>query len=149
MNALRISEGTQVTLHFALKLENGDLVDSTFAGEPAQFVVGDGRLFDTFEKVLLGLTAGVSETFLISAEQGFGQPNPNNIQTFKRDDFADDIQLDIGLIITFADAQNTELPGVVTDFDEDRVTVDFNHPLAGKNIHFEVKIIDVVPVVKH
>ncbi|MBX2808609.1 MAG: FKBP-type peptidyl-prolyl cis-trans isomerase [Cellvibrionaceae bacterium] len=144
-----IGEGTQVTLHFALKLDNGDLVDSTFDAEPAQFVVGDGRLFESFEKVLFGLTAGVSETFIISPEEGFGQPNPSNIQTFKRSEFGDDIALQKGLIITFADAQNTELPGVVTAVDEAHVIVDFNHPLAGRHIHFEVEIIDVTPVVTH
>lgn len=146
---LTIGEGTQVTLHFALKLDGGDIVDSTFEGDPAQFTVGDGNLLEGFEQALFGLSAGDNETFVIPPEKGFGQANPNNVQEFKREDFAEDVELEKGLMLSFADAQNAELPGVVTDFNDENVTVDFNHPLAGKPINFEVKILQVDPAVKH
>ena len=148
-DTLMIGEGTQVTLHFALKLEAGEVVDTTFDGDPAQFTIGDGNLLEGFEQALFGLTAGDSETFVIPPEKGFGQANPNNIQEFKRDTFAEDLTLEKGLMLSFADAQNAELPGVVTDFNEEKVTVDFNHPLAGKPINFEVQIIQVDPAIKH
>jgi FKBP-type peptidyl-prolyl cis-trans isomerase SlpA len=146
---LPVGEGTKVTLHFELKLNNGEVVDSTLEADPATFTVGDGNLLDGFEKVLFGLTAGAKETFFISPEQGFGQSNPNNLQSFSSDQFDTDVDLQPGLMLSFADAQNTELPGVVVSVDEEAVTVDFNHPLAGKNIVFEVEIISVDPVVKH
>ena len=149
MTSLSVGEGTQVTLHFALKLNNGDVVDSTFGKEPASFTFGDGNLLEGFERALVGLTAGAKETFLIEPVDGFGQSNPNNVQHFSRDQFDDGIELQEGLMLSFADAQNSELPGVVSAFDEESVTVDFNHPLAGKDIHFEVEIISVSPAVKH
>ncbi|MFT7222734.1 MAG: FKBP-type peptidyl-prolyl cis-trans isomerase SlpA [Cellvibrionaceae bacterium] len=149
MTLLPVGEGTKVTLHFELKLNNGEVVDSTLEADPATFTVGDGNLLDGFEKVLFGLTAGAKETFFISPEQGFGQSNPNNLQSFSSDQFDTDVDLQPGLMLSFADAQNTELPGVVVSVDEEAVTVDFNHPLAGKNIVFEVEIISVDPVVKH
>ena len=149
MSGLVIEEGTQVTLHFAIKVNSGDIVDSTFDGEPATFTVGDGNLLPGFEERLLGLSSGHVEEFVIAPEKGFGQHNPSNIQTIPRDQFGDDITLEQGLVLSFADAQNTELPGVVADFKDKDVTVDFNHPLAGKDVHFEVKIIAVEPAVKH
>lgn len=149
MTSLSISEGTQVTLHFALRLENGEVVDSTFEKEPANFTVGDGNLLEGFEQALFGLTAGDKQTFWVGPEQGFGQANPNNIQHFSLSQFDKNIELEEGLVLSFADAQNTELPGVVVGFDAESVTVDFNHPLAGKGIEFEVEIIAVEPVVKH
>ncbi len=97
MTALVIGEGTQVTLHFSLTLKNGHVVDSNFDQEPAQFVIGDGNLLEGFEKAILGLPAGVREVFTISPEDGFGQANPSNIQTFKRDQFDDDLELEEGL----------------------------------------------------
>jgi FKBP-type peptidyl-prolyl cis-trans isomerase SlpA len=142
MTALVIGEGTQVTLHFSLTLKSGHVVDSNFDKEPAKFVVGDGNLLEGFEKAIFGLPAGVRE-------DGFGQANPSNIQTFKRDQFDDDLELEEGLMLSFADAQNAELPGVVSSFDEAMVTVDFNHPLAGKEIEFEVQILSVDPSIKH
>jgi FKBP-type peptidyl-prolyl cis-trans isomerase SlpA len=149
MTALVIGEGTQVTLHFSLSLKNGHVVDSNFDQEPAQFVVGDGNLLAGFEKAILGLPAGVREVFTISPEDGFGQPNPSNIQTFKRDQFDEELELQEGLMLSFADAQNAELPGVVASFDDAEVRVDFNHPLAGKEIEFEVQILSVDPSVTH
>ncbi|MGH1485095.1 MAG: FKBP-type peptidyl-prolyl cis-trans isomerase [Cellvibrionaceae bacterium] len=149
MTLLSVGEGTEVTLHFSLRLKSGEVVDSTFEKEPATFTVGDGNLLEGFERALFGLTAGAKEKFTINPEQGFGQANPNNIQNFPRDQFDDDISLEEGLMLSFADAQNAELPGVVTTFDDESVTIDFNHPLAGKDIEFEVEIISVDPSVKH
>ena len=149
MSDLVIAEGTKVTLHFAIKMEDGHVVDSTFDEEPATFTVGDGNLLSGFEEVLMGLSSGVKEVFTVSPEKGFGQHNPSNIQMIARDQFSDDIVLEKGLVLSFADAQNAELPGVVADFDDKEVTVDFNHPLAGKQVEFEVEIIAVEAAVTH
>lgn len=144
-----VSEGTKVTLHFSITLASGELIDSTFEQEPATFTVGDGNLLEGFEEVVMGLSAGSKEVFTISPEKGFGQHNPSNLQTIKRDQFGDDITLEKGLVLSFADAQKAELPGVVAEFSDEEVVVDFNHPLAGKEVLFEVDIIKVEPVVQH
>jgi len=143
MNELVIGPGTQVTLHFALKLEEGDIVDSTFERAPATFTVGDGKLLPGFERKLFGLSKGAREQFTILPEDAFGQPNPANVQRFKRDMFAADMELHPGLVISFADAAQAELPGVVSGIEGDEVLVDFNHPLAGRTLLFDVQIFDV------
>ncbi len=140
---MQISDSSQVTLHFSLELDNGDLVDSTFGNNPATFTMGDGSLLKGFEKNLLGLKAGDKQAFIIPQEDGFGATNPNNIQQFKRSTFKQDVELSEGLMMSFADANGGELPGVIKAFDESMVTVDFNHPLAGNNITFTVEIHDV------
>ena len=139
---LRIGPDREVTLHFALKLENGDVVDSTFDKQPATFKVGDGNLLPGFEVALYGFKAGDKRSLPIGPEQGFGQGNPQNIQVMPRAQFAD-MELSEGLLIIFNDAANAELPGVVKAFDANQVTIDFNHPLAGKELTFDVEIIDV------
>lgn len=143
MSELMIAENTRVTLNFALKLEDGAVIDSNFEGEPVSFVVGDGNLLPGFENTLLGLIAGAEEVFVVKPEDAFGQSNPNNMQQVPRDQFAADMELVEGLVVSFADAQKAELPGVVHSFDDKQVTVDFNHPLAGRDIIFDVKVIDV------
>lgn len=149
MTNLVIGEGTEVTLHFALKLENGDVIDSNFNTSPATFVVGDGNLLPGFERALFGMSAGESNTYVIKPEDGFGQSNPNNMQVMSRDQFDDSLELVEGLMLSFADAQKAELPGIVAAFDDKTVTIDFNHPLAGRNILFEVQILQVAPAVTH
>ncbi|MBD1551066.1 FKBP-type peptidyl-prolyl cis-trans isomerase [Pseudomonas typographi] len=142
MTDTRIGQNTEVTLHFALHLENGDTVDSTFDKAPAVFQVGDGNLLPGFEAALFGFKAGDERTLVIPPENGFGQPNPQNVQLMPRSQF-EGMELAEGLLVIFNDAANTELPGVVKAFDAQQVTVDFNHPLAGKTLTFEVHIIDV------
>lgn len=147
--ALTIGPGVKVTLNFAIRLENGDTVDSTFDAHPATFEVGDGNLLDGFEEVLFGMSAGSRETFIIQPENGFGQHNPNNVQEIPRSEFDPSMQLEEGLMVSFADAANTELPGVIAAIHDDIVEVDFNHPLAGRELHFEVEIISLEPATKH
>lgn len=137
-----INTSSKITLHFSLGLENGDTVDSTFGKAPATFVMGDGSLLPGFEKPLLGLKAGDKKQFLIQQQDAFGAHNPQNIQHFKRSSFQQDA-LQEGMIVSFADAAGNELPGVVKQIGSDDVTVDFNHPLAGRSLVFSVEIIHV------
>lgn len=145
MTEQRIGPDKEVTLHFALGLENGDVVDSTFDKKPATFKVGDGNLLPGFEQQLYGLKAGDKRSLQVAPEQGFGQHNPQNVQVMPRNQF-EGMELSEGLLVIFKDAANAELPGVVKAFDDRQVTVDFNHPLAGKALTFEVEIIDVKSV---
>ncbi|WP_111643336.1 FKBP-type peptidyl-prolyl cis-trans isomerase [Marinimicrobium alkaliphilum] len=149
MRDLIVGPGTTVTLHFSLQLKDGEVVDSNFETEPATFTVGDGNLLPGFEKALFGLREGDRKELLIKPEDGFGQHNPSNIQEIPRDDFGPDIELSEGLMLSFADAQKTELPGVIREFDDEVVLVDFNHPLAGHDIVFDVAILKIEPAQVH
>jgi len=145
---LRIDEGMEVTLHFTLSLEDGTVVDSTRDKAPATFKVGDGNLPPGFEHPLKGLSTGESGTFEITPEHAFGQHNPQNIQMLKRDDFESD-EPEVGMVMSFADAAGGELPGVIKSIEGEQVEVDFNHPLAGRTLTFEVEVLDVKPATTH
>ena len=142
MSEQRIGQNSRVTLHFALKFDNGDVVDSNFEKDPATFTIGDGSLLPGFERVLFGLKDGDQRSFEILPEQGFGTPNEQNVQEMPRSQF-DYMELDYGVLVIFKDAAGGEMPGVVKAFNEQQVTVDFNHPLAGKVITLDVAIITV------
>lgn len=139
----QIGPGKRVTLHFSIALADGTLVDTTRErAEPAEFTVGDGSLLPGFENAIFGLRPGDRRSVFIDAKRGFGEPNPDNVQTFMRNHF-NNIALEPGLMVSFAD-RGGELPGVVLSLDDDTVTVDFNHPLAGRDLVFEVDIIRVM-----
>lgn len=142
----RIAKDKQVTIHFTLCLVDGEVIDTTEGKQPAVFVLGDGNLLPGFEKPLMGLKSGDKRSVVISPEQGFGPHRDDNVQKFKRDQFADIAAtgtIEPGVVINFADASNAELPGVVQEVQTDYVVVDFNHPLAGKDLTFQVEILDV------
>ena len=144
-----ISEGTRVFLNFSVSLEDGSEVDTNFGGDPVDFAVGDGSLLPGFERRLFGMTAGQRQMFRVPPEDAFGQPNENNVQRLPRDQFEEDIDLEIGLVFSFADAGGGELPGMIIAFDDDEVTIDFNHPLAGRTILFDVQVHRVEPAELH
>lgn len=140
---MQIHEHSKVTLHFSLSLEDGQVVDSTFDAQPATLNIGDGNLPEGFEKHLIGLAAGDKRTVSVPPEEAFGQQNPSNIQRFKKEQFAQTGDLEVGMMLSFKDAGNNELPGMVSSFEGEVVMVDFNHPLAGKTLTFEVEVIAV------
>ena len=137
----RVTENSRITLHFELALADGQVVDSTFDKSPAQFSYGDGSLLPSFEACLLGLAAGDEGDFEMTPEKAFGVRNPNNIQRMARSQFAIDIEE--GMIVSFADVGKNELPGVIVEIGDVDVEVDFNHPLAGRTLTFKVKVLSV------
>lgn len=144
-----VSEGTRVFVNFSVSLEDGSEVDSNFGGDPVEFVVGDGNLLPGFERLLFGMSAGQRKIFTVPPESAFGQPNDHNVQQIPRSQFDGDAELEIGLLYSFADASGGELPGLIVAFDDDEVTIDFNHPLSGRNILFDVLVHRVEPVELH
>lgn len=140
---MTIDSQSRITLHFELAMEDGSVVDSTFDRSPATFTYGDGSLLPGVERKLLGMQAGEKKDFELKPEDAFGQPNPANIQHFKRDQFGADMELNEGMVISFADAQRAELPGVVQSVSDDEVIVNFNHPLAGRTLRFTAEILNV------
>lgn len=139
----RIGPGKKVTLHFSVALDGGEVVDNTRpGGVPAEFTIGDGSLLPGFETALFGLREGDRRSVCIDARHGFGDWNPDNQQTFTKVQFSG-MSLVPGLVVSFADRAG-ELPGVVKEVGEETVLVDFNHPLAGRDLVFEVDIIRVM-----
>ncbi|EEB77594.1 peptidyl-prolyl cis-trans isomerase, FKBP-type, putative [marine gamma proteobacterium HTCC2148] len=144
-----VSEGTRVFLNFSVSLEDGSEVDTNFGGDPVDFAIGDGSLLPGFERRIFGMLAGDRQMFEVPPEDAFGQPNENNVQRVPLEQFDEDIELEIGLVFSFADAAGGELPGMIISFDDKEVTIDFNHPLAGRTILFDVLIHRVEPAELH
>ncbi|BFT29715.1 FKBP-type peptidyl-prolyl cis-trans isomerase [Alteromonas sp. D210916BOD_24] len=144
--SLVIGSDSEVILHFDLKLEDGSAADSTRVNnKPAKMVMGDGSLTPNFEACLLGLKKGDKKAFTLAANDAFGEPNPNNIHYMDRSRFGADLKIEEGMILAFSQPDGSEIPGIIRSAAGDSVTVDFNHPLAGQTVIFDVEIIDVKP----
>ena len=145
-----IEHGSQVTLHFSVALTDGHVVDSNFDMSPASFNVGDGNMLPGFESQLLGLCKGDEVDVVLTPEQAFGPVNQDNVHRLPRsrfnqflDDEYEDLQ--VGTVVSFKDPGGFDLPGVVKEKSTTGVVVDFNHPLAGKDIVFKARIVEVIP----
>ena len=139
-----IGAGSTVIFHFDIKLSDGSAAESTRVhNKPAKLQMGDGSLSPAFEAQLTGLQAGDSKTFTLAPEDAYGLPNPDNIYYVDRSKFSLEAPAQAGMIVSFAMPDGSELPGLVREVVGDSVTVDFNHPLAGKTLIFSVEICDV------
>lgn len=146
----RIEPGCEVSLHFSLTLTDGQEIDSNFGSRPASFKLGDGNMLPGFEEVLLGMQAGEEVERTLPAEKAFGEVNPANRQNFPRDKFGHLLDDELmpaseGSVVSFRDPAGFELPGVVEKITGQTITVNFNHPLAGKDIVFRARIVSVLP----
>ncbi len=139
-----IAQNSAVTLHFTIKLKDGSVADSTHnSGKPAKLVIGDGSLSDNFEQCLLGMKAGQQQAVELVADDAFGQPNPDNIHHMDRAKFIGEADVEVGTIMAFSGPDGMEIPGIITNIAGDSVTVDFNHPLAGQDVIFDIEILSV------
>jgi FKBP-type peptidyl-prolyl cis-trans isomerase SlpA len=141
----KIQMGSRISLHFALLMPGGEEIDTTRRGKPAALTLGDGNLLPGFESALLGLSAGDDAQLIVPAEQAFGERVEANVRLLAKTLFADftsEEPLEPGLVVSFQ-APDGELPGVVKAVYEDTVQVDFNHPLSGSDITFDVSILSV------
>jgi FKBP-type peptidyl-prolyl cis-trans isomerase SlpA len=140
-----IQAGSRVTLHYTLALADETVVDSTRGGEPATFVVGSGELVEILERRLLGLTAGEHRHFEISATESQMPVSAEAVQTLARSDFPAELALEPGQVFGFTAPSGEEVPGLIVSVTDTEVIVDFSHPLAGRDLIFDVEIIAVEP----
>jgi FKBP-type peptidyl-prolyl cis-trans isomerase SlpA len=130
-------------MHFSLSFKDGTEAFSTFGNEPASLVMGDGSLTDGMELSLYGLGAGDEQSLTLSPDQAFGMRDSEKIHGMPREDFGPELELKPGVIVAFDTPSGEELAGTVIDFDDQTVQVDFNHPLAGHEVVFNVEILEV------
>ncbi len=137
-----IKEGSTVTVHYTLTVA-GDVVDSSVGGDPIRFQAGLDQLVPGFEKAVMGMKAGDKKSFEVAPEEGYGPINPESFKEIPRDRLAPDIKPESGMTL-YAKGSNGEIiPVKITEVKEESVVLDFNHPLAGKTLRFDVEIIDV------
>lgn len=138
-----ISQHSPVTLHYRISLEDGTELESSFGEEPLEFVMGEETLTEGMELSLLDLKVGDKQTITLTPEQTYGHRDPENIHDLNPADFPADMTPEKGQVIAFDTPAGDDINGVVVDVKADKVSVDFNHPLSGNNLVFEVEILEV------
>ena len=143
-NAIReIVPGSRVSLHLRISLTDGTEAIFTFDDEPLTIVMGEGHLQPGLELALYGLKVGDTENLTLDAEQAYGLHDDQLVHQIPRSEFPADLQPEKHQVINFSVPNGEETPGTVLAVEDDQVTVDFNHPLAGHDIRFEAKILSV------
>lgn len=147
-NLAVVTESAYLTLHYRLASMDGTDIVSTFDENPATLQLGNGQLAPFLEACLIGLPEGTHQIFELAPEQAFGPRNPDLIQHVSRATLTENSNLGeeyaIGDLVEFAAPSGGRFAGVLRSIDTDSALFDFNHPLAGQQVKFEVKIIGIL-----
>ena len=145
MTARIVAAGDTVQLRYALRPRGGDDLISNFDdAEPETVTLGDGTLAPMLEQWLVDLPPGERHVFLLDPWQAFGESQPELIQTLPKTDLPADMEFEIDQLVEFAMPNGQTLAGHILEIGDDAVKVDFNHPLAGLFIEFEVEIVCIL-----
>lgn len=137
--------GDKVKVHYTGKLEDGTVFDSSVEGEPLEFTIGSGEIIPGFEDEIIGMEEGEKKTFTIPSDKAYGPHREELMLKVARDEFPPDIEPFEGQNLQLRQPDGQVFYVVVIEVDEKTVTLDANHPLAGKDLTFDVELVEILP----
>ena len=139
-----VAANSLVTLYYRLSTgEDAELV-STFGATPATVQLGSGELAPMLERCIEGMATGERREFLLTPDEGFGPHNPNLVQRMARGELPADSVVELHGLVEFTAPAGGRFAGIVREVNDDSVLIDFNHPLAGKTLRFEVEVVGIL-----
>ncbi len=140
----KASKGDTVKVNYTGKLEDGSVFDSSEEREPLEFTLGEGQLIPGFEKAVDGMEVGESATVNIPADTAYGERRDDLEIDISKSELPVDVEPKEGMQLQMKQKQNDEvIPVRITDVADDKVTIDANHPLAGKDLNFDIEVVDI------
>jgi FKBP-type peptidyl-prolyl cis-trans isomerase 2 len=138
-----IKNGDTVKVHYTGTLDNGEVFDSSIQRDPLQFTLGQGQLIPGFEKAVIGLGVGDVTTANIPSAEAYGEHNPQMEVTVEKAQLPEGMEPEIGMQLQLNQPDGQPIPCVITKIEGEMVTIDANHPLAGKDITFNIEIVEI------
>lgn len=139
----QVKENDTVKVHYTGKLKDGQVFDSSLEREPLEFTMGKGQLIPGFEKGILNMEVNEKKTVTIPAEEAYGAPREELIQEVKKDQLPEDIKPEVGMGLVSKNPDGQEMNLVVAEVKDDTIVVDGNHPLAGKDLVFDLEVVEI------
>lgn len=139
-----VKTGDKVAVHYTGKLEDGSVFDTSCDREPLTIILGERRVISGFEKAIVGMSSGESKTATIPAAEAYGEHHPEMVVKFSRDRIPSDIRANVGDQLQVQTTSGQTVAARVVDVSEADVTLDANHPLAGKDLTFEIELVEIV-----
>lgn len=137
---MRIEKGRVVDLDYSLHLGDGDVVDRSEPGEPLTYLHGEGEIVPGLESALEGMEQGQKKQVVVTPADGYGDRDPKRIQRVPREAFPPGFVPEVGMELSAQGPDGEEVPFVVDKVEPSAVTIDLNHPLAGKTLHFDITV---------
>ncbi len=140
----QVKSGDKIKVHYHGKLNNGETFDSSQGREPLEFEVGSGMVIKGFDDGVTGMTVGEKKTINIPFVEAYGPSNHEMVIDMPKDRFPEDMELEVGMPLMMSNGGGQNFQVVVTEIKEDAVMLDANHPLAGKDLIFDLELVEIV-----
>src|SRR5688572_12165806 len=136
--------GDKVKVHYKGKLTSGETFDSSAGREPLEFEVGSGMVIKGFDEGVTGMTVGEKKTINIPYDEAYGARNPEMVIEMPKDRFPQDMEIEVGLPLMMSDQQGQQFQVSIVEIKDEVVMLDANHPLAGKDLVFDLELVEIV-----
>jgi peptidylprolyl isomerase len=136
--------GDTVRIHYTGTLDDGTQFDSSAGRDPLEFALGSGQVIPGFDSAVDGMAVGESKSVTIDPEQAYGQRHEQLVQQVPMSAFPDDMELAVGMQLQSQSPDGQVMNLVVTEVEDNAVTVDANHPLAGQALTFSIELVEIV-----
>ena len=140
----QVEDGDTVMVHYTGKLDDGTVFDTTTNRDPLQFMIGEGQIIPRFEQAMIGMETGEAKIIEISADEAYGPHHEELVLTVGREVFSEDTQPEVGQQFEVRRPDSQSVVAMVIDVTESNATLDANHPLAGKDLIFDVQLMEIV-----
>lgn len=140
--ALVVTEGKTVKVDYTLEVD-GEVIDSSKGRGPLEFKTGSGQMIPGFEKGVMGMKVGEKKAFKVNPEEGYGPENPEAIQTIPKNQLPPEVNPEAGMTLYAQSPDGRQVPVKVMEIKDDVVVMNFNHPLAGKTLDFDVEVVEI------
>lgn len=138
-----VKSGDTVHIHYTGTLADGSVFDSSEGRDPLEFTVGSGQVIKGMDEGLPGMKVGDKKRLEIPADDAYGPLNPDARQSIPREGIPDEIPLEVGIQLQMQSPEGHVLPVTVVEVTEATVTLDANHPLAGKDLNFDIELVSI------
>jgi FKBP-type peptidyl-prolyl cis-trans isomerase 2 len=140
----QVKDSDTVKVHYTGKLEDGTVFDSSAEREPLKFEMGQGQVIKGFEEAVIGMNPGDSKTTIIPADKAFGPHSEDMVIEVEREQFPEDMELNVGQRLQVPQPGGQPVLVTIAEVSEKTVMLDGNHPLAGKELTFDIHLVEIV-----
>ncbi len=138
-----VKNGDTIKVHYTGKLTDETIFDSSREREPLEFTVGSGQLIQGFDKAVIGMKAGEATVANIPCAEAYGEPREDMVMSVPKDQLPAEIKPEIGMTLSAGQPDGTQMPVTVIEVADDHIKLDANHPLAGKDLVFDIEVVSV------
>jgi peptidylprolyl isomerase len=139
----KVANGLFVSIDYTGKLANGDVFDSSEGRNPLEVQMGSGNVIPGFESALMGMSLNETKTFTLSPEEAYGHRDESRMHDFPKSDIPAGMEPEVGQTLMLTTPQGQQLPARVDRIDDEKVTFDLNHPLAGQSLTFQIEVLGI------